>query len=53
MIDWTNLLRNVSELFQEMRALISEVGKRVNELKENFIRMKTRRGKFKRISEGK
>ena len=45
MIDWTNLLRNVSELFQEKRALISEVGKRVNELKENFIRMKTRRGK--------
>ena len=45
MIDWTNLLKKVSELFQEKRALISEVGKRVNELKENSVRMKTRRGK--------
>ena len=45
MLDWTNLLRNVSELFQDKKALISEVSKRINELQANFTRMKTRRGK--------
>ena len=48
MIDWTNLLSEVSTLFQQKKSLISEVGKRVTELKEKFIQMKTRRGKLLR-----
>ena len=48
MIDWTNLLSEVSTLFQQKKCLISEVGKRVTELKEKFIQMKTRRGKLLR-----
>ena len=48
MIDWTNLLSEISTLFQQKKSLISEVGKRVSELKEKFIQMKTRRGKMLR-----
>ena len=40
MLDWTNLVRNVSELFQDIKSLISEVGKRIGDLKENFSRRK-------------
>ena len=45
MLGWTNLLRTVSELFQDKKVLISKVSKRINELLANFTRMKTRRGK--------
>lgn len=45
MIDWTDLLTKVSEVFQQQNCLVSEVGRRVAELKENLLHMKTRRGK--------
>ena len=48
MIDWTNLLSDVSVLFQEKKCLISEVGERVVVLKEKFGKMKDRRGKVLR-----
>ena len=44
LIDWTNLLSEVSLLFQSKRALVSEVSKRVRELKEKVAYMKVRRG---------
>jgi hypothetical protein len=43
LVDWTNLLSEVSVLFQQKKALISEVGKRVSELKEKFTQMKVRK----------
>lgn len=45
MIDWTNLLAEVSVLFQERKSLICEVAKRVRELQEKVSNMKVRRGK--------
>ena len=48
MIDWTTLLSNMSEMFQEKTCLISQIGSRVNELKQNLNKMKTKRGKMLR-----
>ena len=44
LIDWTNLLSEVSLPFQSKRALVSEVSKRVRELKEKVAYIKVRRG---------
>ncbi|MES9884373.1 MAG: hAT transposon family protein [Sedimenticola sp.] len=46
MLDWTNVISEVSILFQQKKALICEVGKRVCELKDKVSSMKLRRGKF-------
>lgn len=48
MIDWTDLLRKVSEIFQQKYSLVAEVKQRIDELKEKFEHMKTRRGKMLR-----
>ena len=48
MIDWTELLRKVSELFQQKFSLVAEVKQRIDELKEKYEHMKTRRGKMLR-----
>ena len=45
LIDWTNQLSEISVLFQQKKTLISEVGKRICELKEKVTQMKVRRGK--------
>lgn len=45
MIDWTDLISEVSVLFQRKNCLISEVSRRVAELTEKCTTLKTRRGK--------
>lgn len=48
LIDWTNLLTELSVLFQQKKCTVSEISRRVSELKDKFTAMKTRRGKVLR-----
>ena len=45
MLDYTELLRKVSELFQQKFSLVAEVKQRIDELIEEYEHMKTRMGK--------
>ena len=45
MLDWTNILSEVSKLFQEKKCLLSEISTMIAELKDKLVKMKCRRGK--------
>ena len=48
MLDWTQVLSEISKVFQEKHCLISQIASRVTELKQKLNKMKTKRGKMLR-----